>query len=91
MSKNILIIDDDFSLRRVIEKALKNSKKPACVIIAVPDHLHYQVAKDCIDLGLHTLIAKPFTPTYEEGKKIGWKDGIRAIYCIIKYNLRNEI
>ncbi len=23
---------------------------------------------------------------YEEGKKIGWKDGLRAIYCIIKYN-----
>jgi glycosyltransferase involved in cell wall biosynthesis len=26
--------------------------------------------------------------TYDEGKKIGWKDGIRAIYCIFKYNLR---
>ena len=25
--------------------------------------------------------------TYSEGKKITWKDGIRAIYCIIKYNL----
>jgi glycosyltransferase involved in cell wall biosynthesis len=25
--------------------------------------------------------------TYEDGKKIGWKDGIRAIYCIIKYGL----
>ncbi|WP_207534898.1 glycosyltransferase family 2 protein [Desertivirga arenae] len=25
--------------------------------------------------------------TYEEGKKINWKDGVRAIYCIIKYNL----
>jgi glycosyltransferase involved in cell wall biosynthesis len=25
--------------------------------------------------------------TYEEGKKIGWRDGFRAIYCIIKYNL----
>ena len=25
--------------------------------------------------------------TYQEGKKIGWKDGFRAIYCIIKYNL----
>ena len=24
--------------------------------------------------------------TYKEGKKIGWKDGIRAIVCIIKYN-----
>jgi glycosyltransferase involved in cell wall biosynthesis len=25
--------------------------------------------------------------TYKEGKKIGWKDGIRAILCILKYNL----
>jgi glycosyltransferase involved in cell wall biosynthesis len=25
--------------------------------------------------------------TFEEGKKIGWKDGFRAIYCIMKYNL----
>lgn len=25
--------------------------------------------------------------TYQEGKKIGWKDGFRAIYCILKYSL----
>jgi len=25
--------------------------------------------------------------TYDEGKKIGWKDGVRAIYCILKYGL----
>lgn len=25
--------------------------------------------------------------TYEEGKKIGWRDGFRAIYCILKYNM----
>ena len=25
--------------------------------------------------------------TYEEGKKINWKDGFRAIYCILKYNV----
>lgn len=25
--------------------------------------------------------------TYEEGKKIGWKDGVRAIFSILKYNL----
>jgi glycosyltransferase involved in cell wall biosynthesis len=24
--------------------------------------------------------------TYAEGKKIGWKDGVHAIYCIVKYN-----
>ena len=26
--------------------------------------------------------------TYEEGKKIGWKDGFRAIYCILKYKIK---
>ena len=25
--------------------------------------------------------------TYVEGKKIGWRDGVRAVYCILKYNL----
>ncbi len=25
--------------------------------------------------------------TYEEGKKINWRDGFRAIYCILRYNL----
>lgn len=25
--------------------------------------------------------------TYAEGKKIGWKDGVRAFWCILKYNL----
>lgn len=25
--------------------------------------------------------------SYDEGKKIGWKDGVRAIYCILKFNL----
>ena len=25
--------------------------------------------------------------TYAEGKKIGWRDGVRAVWCIVKYNL----
>jgi len=28
--------------------------------------------------------------TYEEGKKIGWKDGFRAMYCLIKYSLKRQ-
>ncbi len=69
-------------------QALKNSKKPACVIIAVPDHLHYQVAKDCIDLGLHTLIAKPFTPTYEEGKKLVDLANKKNTYGAVEFHKR---
>jgi glycosyltransferase involved in cell wall biosynthesis len=26
--------------------------------------------------------------TYEEGKKIGWKDGARALWCLLKYSLK---
>lgn len=29
-----------------------------------------------------------FGRTYAEGKKIGWKDGVWAIWCILKYNLK---
>lgn len=28
--------------------------------------------------------------TYEDGKKIGWRDGLDAIYCILKYNIWNR-
>jgi glycosyltransferase involved in cell wall biosynthesis len=28
--------------------------------------------------------------TYEEGKKIGWRDGVRAIVCILKYNIKRS-
>lgn len=27
--------------------------------------------------------------SYEEGKKITWKDGFRAIWCILKYRIRD--
>ena len=26
--------------------------------------------------------------TYEEGKKIGWKDGVREIWCLVKYSVK---
>lgn len=29
--------------------------------------------------------------TYAEGKKIGWKDGVSAMWCILKYNLKNGV
>jgi glycosyltransferase involved in cell wall biosynthesis len=28
--------------------------------------------------------------TYEEGKKIGWKDGVRALWCVLKYSWGNR-
>jgi glycosyltransferase involved in cell wall biosynthesis len=29
--------------------------------------------------------------TYEEGKKIGWKDGVRALWCLAKYSIKEPV
>jgi len=44
-----------------------------------------KVARKC--LRIYEVGISYYGRTYEEGKKIGWRDGVRAIWCIIKYNL----
>ncbi|MBF9235843.1 glycosyltransferase family 2 protein [Hymenobacter sp. BT683] len=39
------------------------------------------------DVRLYEVGISYYGRTYAEGKKIGWRDGFRAIYCIIKYGL----
>jgi len=39
------------------------------------------------DLRLYEVGISYYGRTYLEGKKIGWKDGVRAIYCILKYGM----
>jgi predicted dehydrogenase len=40
------------------------------VIIAVPTHLHHEIALECIRRGIHLLVEKPIAPTVEEGRDI---------------------
>lgn len=44
-----------------------------------------KVAK--LDCRIYEVGISYYGRTYDEGKKIGWKDGVRAIWCILKYNL----
>lgn len=39
------------------------------------------------DIKIYEVGISYYGRTYAEGKKINWKDGFRAIYCILKYNL----
>ena len=39
------------------------------------------------DIRIYEVGISYYGRTYEEGKKIGWKDGVRAIYAILKYNI----
>jgi len=39
------------------------------------------------DIRIYEVGISYYGRTYAEGKKIGWKDGFRAIWCIMKYNI----
>ncbi len=39
------------------------------------------------DIRIYEVGISYYGRTYEEGKKIGWRDGFRAIYCILKFGL----
>ena len=67
---------------------MNNAKKPGCVIIAVPDHLHYQVAKDCLEAGLHTLLVKPLTPTFAEGRDLVNLAQESSLYGAVEFHKR---
>ena len=39
------------------------------------------------DIRIYEVGVSYYGRTYDEGKKINWKDGLRAIYCIFRYNI----
>ena len=67
---------------------IKNISRPACVIIVTPDHLHYPVAKECINAGLNILMVKPLTPTIKEGKKLIQLARKKNVYGVIEFHKR---
>ena len=40
------------------------------------------------ELRIYEVVISYYGRTYAEGKKIGWRDGFRALWCIVKYNLK---
>lgn len=40
-----------------------------------------------LDVRIYEIGISYYGRTYDEGKKIGWRDGLKALYCILKYNL----
>lgn len=49
-----------------------------------------KLAKFTPSLRIYEVAISYYGRTYDEGKKIGWKDGVRALISIIKYNLFNS-
>ncbi len=74
---------------KAYEKAIRSSN-PDCAIVVVPDHLHYEVAKDLIKAGIHTLVVKPLVPTVAEAKKLIRLCEKNKVYGAVEFHKRYD-
>lgn len=67
---------------------IREIPKPACAIIVVPDHLHFQVTQDCLMNNLPVLVVKPLTPTVSEAEKLEKLAKERSLYAAVEFHKR---
>ncbi len=68
--------------------ALKEMARPACAIVAVPDHVHAPIAADVIGAGLHVLVVKPLTTTRTEAQKLIAQAQAKQVYGAVEFHKR---
>jgi predicted dehydrogenase len=54
----------------------------------VPDHLHYEIAKECIQAELHLMVVKPLTPTYAEGEELANAVNKANLHGVVEFHKR---
>jgi D-galacturonate reductase len=74
--------------RHAYLSAIKELPRPACAIVVVPDHLHYQVTYDCLMEDLPVLVVKPLTPSVKEGMKLVKLAEERSLYAAVEFHKR---
>ena len=70
------------------KKVLDMISGPGCAIVCVPDHLHFQITKDCLEADLHTLVVKPLTPTVKEAKDLVELAEQKNLYGAVEFHKR---
>ncbi len=76
------------SRRTAYLDALQSVMRPACAIIAVPDHLHGEIADAAIEEGFHTLVVKPLVPTVKEAIALVKSQKKAKVYCAVEFHKR---
>jgi len=72
------------------KKVISEMPKPACAIIVVPDHLHFQIAQDCLNVNLPVLIVKPLTPGLKEAKRLVDLAEEKSLYGAVEFHKRHD-
>lgn len=70
------------------QQALAELPRPACAIVVVPDHLHFQIAADVIRAGVHCLVVKPLTPTLAESRELVRLADSHNVYGAVEFHKR---
>ena len=69
-------------------KVLESIDKPACAIVAVPDHLHKKVAMDCLNRDFHTLVVKPLVSNLKDAKDLVSLADKKNLYAAVEFHKR---
>lgn len=88
ISLNLKFYPQNGSDNKAYQNVISNLKGPACAIIAVPDHLHYNIIKYCLKAGLHTLVVKPFTTKLNEAKDLIALTRKNNLYGAVEFHKR---
>lgn len=90
----VAVVDANFELAEQVGKSnhvpayddyfeMIDQTNPEAVSIAVPTSLHYQVAKDILELGCHVMVEKPIASTAEQAQKlVGLADRLGTILMV---------
>ncbi len=67
---------------------LQKADTPPCAIVCVPDHLHYEVTRQCLESNCHSLVVKPLTPTLKEALDLTEIAKSRGLYGMVEFHKR---
>ncbi len=73
------------------QRALAAVGKRACVIIVVPDHLHFSMAKAAIQQRLPVMVTKPLVPTLVEGQELVRLAQELDVYGVVDFHKRWDL
>jgi len=68
--------------------SLHQQEKFDAAIIVVPDHLHHEMTKTAMELGIHCLVVKPLTPTLAEAQDLLKIQHQNKVYAAVEFHKR---
>lgn len=71
-----------------VAEYLSANNRYEAAIIAVPDYLHFEIAKTVLEYNIHCLMVKPLTPVLEEAQELVRIQKERGLYAAVEFHKR---